>query len=200
MLSDVSYEMVSGTSVSRDFVELPSQLFEHWLDEPEVLGQFATHAETGEPIPAEMLEKLKGAAHFDTGFQTVEYVASALVDLAFHSGEPPSDAMAKQAEVLSDIGMPDAISMRHATPHFAHVFAGDGYSCGYYSYMWSEVMDADAFEAFKEAGDAFDPVTAQRLHDTILSKGGSVDAGDLYRQFRGRLPGADALLRGRGLI
>ena len=199
MLSNVTYERVSGTSVARDFVELPSQLYEHWLEVPEVLAEFATHAETGEPMPKAMLEKVLGAANFDMGFQTVEYVASALVDLAFHDGDAPADPMAKQAEVLEGLGMPHAIIMRHATPHFAHVFSGDGYSSGYYSYMWSEVMDADAFEAFEEAGGAFDPATAKSLEDNILSTGGSVEAEDLYVKFRGRLPGVEALLKGRGL-
>ncbi|WP_050604113.1 M3 family metallopeptidase [Ruegeria sp. 6PALISEP08] len=200
MLSDVTYESISGTSVARDFVELPSQLYEHWLEVPEVLAEFATHAETGEPMPQEMLQKVLNAANFDQGFQTVEYVASALVDLAFHDGEAPADPMARQAEVLAELGMPRAIGMRHATPHFAHVFAGDGYSSGYYSYMWSEVMDADAFAAFEEAGGAFDPERAKALEDNILSTGGSREAEDLYLAFRGRLPGVDALLKGRGLI
>ena len=200
MLSNVTYESISGTSVARDFVELPSQLYEHWLEVPEVLAEFATHAETGEPMPPEMLEKVLGAANFDQGFQTVEYVASALVDLAFHDGPAPADPMARQAEVLAEIGMPHAIGMRHATPHFAHVFAGDGYSSGYYSYMWSEVMDADAFAAFEEAGGAFDPEKARALEQHILSTGGSKEAEDLYLAFRGRLPGVDALLKGRGLI
>ncbi|MCX8953850.1 M3 family metallopeptidase [Ruegeria sp. NA] len=200
MLSNVTYESISGTSVARDFVELPSQLFEHWLEVPEVLAEFATHAETGEPMPQVMLEKVLNAANFDQGFQTVEYVASALVDLAFHDGDAPADPMAKQAEVLAGLGMPQAIGMRHATPHFAHVFAGDGYSSGYYSYMWSEVMDADAFAAFEEAGGAFDPERAKALEDNILSTGGSREAEDLYLAFRGRLPGVDALLKGRGLI
>ncbi|WP_299417533.1 M3 family metallopeptidase [uncultured Sulfitobacter sp.] len=200
MLSDVTYESISGTSVARDFVELPSQLYEHWLDVPEVLGEFATHATTGEPMPREMLDKVLGAATFDMGFATVEYVASALVDLAFHEGTPPADVMAKQAEVLESIGMPQAITMRHATPQFAHVFAGDGYSSGYYSYMWSEVMDADAFEAFEEAGGAFDPERARALEENILSTGGSRDAAELYIAFRGRLPGVEALLKGRGLV
>ena len=199
MLSDVTYESVSGTSVARDFVELPSQLYEHWLDVPEVLGEFATHAKTGEPMPQGMLEKVLGAATFDMGFQTVEYVASALVDLAFHDGPPPTDPMAKQAEVLGALGMPEAIRLRHATPQFAHVFSGDGYSSGYYSYMWSEVMDADAFEAFEEAGGAFDPERAKALEEHILSTGGSRDAAELYVAFRGRLPGVEALLKGRGL-
>ncbi|WP_120632455.1 M3 family metallopeptidase [Ruegeria sp. EL01] len=200
MLSNVTYESISGTSVARDFVELPSQLYEHWLEVPEVLAEFATHAETGEPMPQEMLEKVLQAANFDQGFQTVEYVASALVDLAFHDGDAPADPMAKQAEVLAEIGMPQAISMRHATPHFAHVFAGDGYSSGYYSYMWSEVMDADAFAAFEEAGGAFDPERAKALEENILSTGGSREAEDLYLAFRGRLPGVEALLKGRGLV
>ncbi|SFS95993.1 peptidyl-dipeptidase Dcp . Metallo peptidase. MEROPS family M03A [Sulfitobacter marinus] len=200
MLSNVTYESVSGTSVARDFVELPSQLYEHWLDVPEVLGEFATHAKTGEPMPKEMLEKVLGAANFGMGFATVEYVASALVDLEFHDGNAPSDPMTKQAQVLADLGMPGAITMRHATPQFAHVFSGDGYSSGYYSYMWSEVMDADAFEAFEDAGGAFDPEKAQALETHILSKGGSQDAAELYKAFRGRLPGVEALLKGRGLI
>ena len=199
MLSDVTYESISGTSVARDFVELPSQLYEHWLEVPEVLAEFATHAETGKPMPTDLLERMLGAATYDMGFSTVEYVASALVDLGFHEGTPPADPMQKQAEILEEIGMPHAIRMRHATPNFAHVFAGDGYSCGYYSYMWSEVMDADAFAAFEEIGDPFDPALAKRLEDTVLSSGGSVDAAELYTQFRGRLPGVEALLKGRGL-
>ncbi len=199
MLSDVTYESISGTSVARDFVELPSQLYEHWLEVPEVLSEFATHAETGEPMPQEMLDKVLGAATYDMGFQTVEYVASAMVDLAFHEGEAPDDPMAKQAEVLAEMGMPHAIRMRHATPHFAHVFSGDGYSSGYYSYMWSEVMDADAFAAFEESGGAFDVEKAQALEENILSTGGSREAEELYLAFRGRMPGVEALLKGRGL-
>ncbi len=199
MLSDVTYESISGTSVARDFVELPSQLYEHWLEVPEVLQRYATHAETGEPMPKDMLDRLLAAATYDMGFQTVEYVASALVDLSFHEGAAPADPMDKQAQVLDNIGMPHAISMRHATPHFAHVFAGDGYSSGYYSYMWSEVMDADAFAAFEEADGPFDPAMAVKLEQFILSKGGSVDAEELYLQFRGKMPGPEALLKGRGL-
>jgi len=199
MLSDVTYEMISGTSVARDFVELPSQLYEHWLDVPEVLEEFAVHAETGEPMPRDLLERMLGAATYDMGFSTVEYVASAMVDLAFHEGAAPADPMQKQAEVLAELDMPHAIRMRHATPHFAHVFAGDGYSSGYYSYMWSEVMDADAFAAFEEAGGPFDPERARALEAHILSRGGSADAEALYTAFRGRLPGPEALLKGRGL-
>jgi peptidyl-dipeptidase Dcp len=199
MLSNVTYESISGTSVARDFVELPSQLYEHWLEVPEILAEFATHAKTGDPMPQALLDKVLGAATFDMGFQTVEYVASALVDLAFHEGAAPQDPIAFQNKVLDDLGMPHAITMRHATPHFAHVFAGDGYSSGYYSYMWSEVMDADAFAAFEEAGGAFDPERALALEEHILSTGGSRDAAELYVAFRGRLPGVEALLKGRGL-
>ncbi|MEM7490978.1 MAG: M3 family metallopeptidase, partial [Pseudomonadota bacterium] len=172
MLSDVTYQSISGTSVARDFVELPSQLYEHWLDVPQVLAEFATHAETGAPMPDDLRDRLLAASTYDMGFQTVEYVASALVDLAFHDGPAPADPMQKQAEVLENIGMPRPIRMRHATPHFAHVFSGDGYSSGYYSYMWSEVMDADAFAAFEEAGDPFDPDLAAKLEENILSTGG----------------------------
>ncbi|MFN3846963.1 MAG: M3 family metallopeptidase [Paracoccaceae bacterium] len=200
MLSDVTYGFISGTSVARDFVELPSQLYEHWLEVPAVLEQHARHWQTGAPMPADMLKRLLAASTYDQGFATVEFVASALVDLEFHEGPAPADPMQKQAKVLEALGMPRAIRMRHATPHFAHVFSGDGYSSGYYSYMWSEVMDADAFAAFEETGDPFDPETAARLERFILSAGGSEDAERLYTQFRGRMPGVDALLKGRGLL
>ena len=199
MLSDVTYGFISGTSVARDFVELPSQLYEHWLSVPDVLEKYARHAETGAAMPKDLLERLLKAENYDQGFATVEYTASALVDLAFHSGEPPLDPMAKQAAVLDALGMPNAIRMRHATPHFAHVFSGDGYSSGYYSYMWSEVMDADAFAAFEETGNPFDPELAAKLHDNIYAAGGSKEAEDLYLAFRGSLPKVDALLKGRGL-
>ncbi|MGR3292316.1 MAG: M3 family metallopeptidase, partial [Paracoccaceae bacterium] len=199
MLSDVTYGSISGTSVARDFVELPSQLFEHWLEVPEVLAEFATHAVTGEPMPKDLLDRMLAAGTFDMGFSTVEYLASALVDLGFHQGAAPADPMARQQQILDDIDLPQAIPMRHATPNFAHVFAGDGYSAGYYSYMWSEVMDADAFEAFEKAGSAFDPEMAARLERFILSAGGRQDAEAAYIAFRGRMPGVDALLRGRRL-
>ena len=200
MLSDVTYGFVSGTSVARDFVELPSQLYEHWLEVPEVLEKHARHHATGEAMPADMLARLLAAGSYDQGFATVEFVSSALVDLAFHEGAAPADPMVMQAEVLAGLGMPNAIGMRHATPQFAHVFSGDGYSSGYYSYMWSEVMDADAFSAFEEAGGAFDPEVALRLERFILSAGGSQDAEALYLQFRGKMPGVEAMLRGRGLL
>ncbi|MEY3004660.1 MAG: hypothetical protein RLZZ491_1836, partial [Pseudomonadota bacterium] len=199
MLSDVTHGSISGTSVARDFVELPSQLYEHWLSVPEVLQRHARHARTGAPMPVDVLQRLLAAQTYDMGFQTVEYIASAMVDLAFHDGPAPADPMAAEAETLARIGMPRAIGMRHATPHFAHVFSGDGYSAGYYSYMWSEVMDADAFAAFEETGNPFDRDTAQRLERFILSAGGSQEADALYTAFRGRMPGVAALLKGRGL-
>ena len=200
LMSDVTHPFVSGTSVARDFVELPSQLYEHWLATPEVLSAHARHAATGEPMPRDLLDRLIAARNFDQGFATVEYVASALVDLDFHAGPAPADPMAAQAATLERLGMPPSIVMRHATPHFDHVFSGDGYSSGYYSYMWSEVMDADAFAAFRETGDVFDRGVAERLADNILSAGGSRDPAELYVAFRGRLPTVEALLEQRGLV
>jgi len=200
MLSNVTYEMISGTSVPRDFVELPSQLYEHWLDVPEVLAKFATHAETGAAMPQDLLEKVLAAATYDMGFQTVEYVASAMVDLFYHTGDIPTDIMRWQADILDRIDMPKAIGMRHATPQFAHVFSGGYYASAYYSYMWSEVMDADAFAAFEEKGDPFDQSLAQSLEENILAAGGSKDPELLYQAYRGRLPGVQALLQGRGLV
>jgi len=199
MLSDVGYAFISGTSVARDFVELPSQLYEHWLEVPEVLARHARHYRTGEAMPQDLMDRLLAASTYDQAFSTVEYVSSAMVDLMFHKGEAPTDPMVRQAEILADLGMPKPIRMRHATPHFSHVFSGDGYSSGYYSYMWSEVMDADAFAAFTETGDAFDPETARKLEKHILSAGGSQDAEALYTAFRGRMPGVEPLLAGRGL-
>jgi len=199
LLSDVSYPMISGTSVARDFVELPSQLYEHWLSVPEVLSKHALHADTGAPMPVEMVEKVLAAENADQGFATVTYVASAIVDIDFHTGRAPADPMAAQAEVLARLGMPTQLTMRHAAPHFQHVFSGDGYSSGYYSYMWSEVMDADAFAAFEETGDVFDPETASKLERFVYSAGGSQDPAELYVAFRGAMPSVEALLKGRGL-
>ncbi|MEQ8782057.1 MAG: M3 family metallopeptidase [Roseibium album] len=200
LLSDVTYPMISGTSVARDFVELPSQLYEHWLSEPEVLSKFATHYRTGEKMPKDLLDKLLAAANFNQGFATVEYTASALIDLELHLLDSPDeiDIAAYEKAELGKIGMPDAITMRHRIPHFQHVFSGDGYSAGYYSYMWSEVMDADAFGAFKEAGDIFDEETADRLLTHIYSAGGRPDPEETYKAFRGRAPKIDALLKKRG--
>jgi peptidyl-dipeptidase Dcp len=200
-LSAVTYPEISGTNVATDFVELPSQLYEHWLEQPDVLRRFARHYQTGAPMPEELLQRLIAARNFNQGFATVEYVASAIVDLDFHSLSSPGaiDPTAFEADALARIGMPEEIVMRHRPPHFGHVFSGGGYAAAYYSYMWSEVLDADAFEAFEETGDIFDPATAKRLRETIYAAGGARDPADAYKAFRGRLPSADALLRKRGL-
>ncbi|PZU86453.1 MAG: peptidase M3 [Shinella sp.] len=199
MLSNVTYPSVSGTGVSRDFVELPSQLYEHWLTVPDILKTYAVHYETGQPMPQALLDKVLAARTFNGGFAAVEFTSSALVDMAFHTRGPVEDPMAVQAEVLAKIGLPRSLVMRHATPHFQHVFAGDGYSAGYYSYMWSEVLDADAFAAFEETGNAFDPAMAERLKANIYSVGGSVDPEETYKAFRGRLPSPEAMLKQKGL-
>jgi peptidyl-dipeptidase Dcp len=197
LLSSVTYPQISGTNVATDFVELPSQLYEHWLEQPEVLRRFARHYQTGAPMPEDLLQRLIAARNFNQGFATVEYLASAFVDLDFHS-LPPAAAAGRETATLARIGMPDEIAMRHRPPHFAHIFSGGGYAAGYYSYMWSEVLDADAFEAFEETGNIFDPATAKRLQETIYAAGGSRDPADAYKAFRGRLPSPDALLRKRG--
>ncbi|MGO9703379.1 MAG: M3 family metallopeptidase [Xanthobacteraceae bacterium] len=202
LLSNVTYPQISGTSVATDFVELPSQLYEHWLEQPDILRQFALHCQTGEPMPEALLQRLIAARNFDQGFATVEFLASAFVDLDFHSlaSATAIDTAAFETQSLGRIGMPDEIVMRHRPPHFGHVFSGGGYAAGYYSYMWSEVLDADAFEAFKETGDIFDPATAKRLRETIYAAGGSREPADAYKAFRGRLPSPEALLRKRGLV
>ncbi|MGX5734489.1 M3 family metallopeptidase [Bosea thiooxidans] len=201
LLSDVTYGSLAGTAVARDFVELPSQLYEHWFLTREVMRDYCRHAETGEPIPEALIEKIEKAQTFNQGFATVEYTSSALVDLAFHSLEEAAeiDPLAFEAAELARIGMPTEIIMRHRTPHFTHVFAGDGYSAGYYSYLWSEVMDADAFNAFTETGDVFSPSVAERLKRYIYSAGDTREAAEAYTLFRGRLPTPDALLEKRGL-
>jgi peptidyl-dipeptidase Dcp len=202
MLSNVTYPSLSGTSVFTDFVELPSQLYEHWQEQPQVLRQFARHYQTGEPLPDELLKRFIAARKFNQGFATVEFVASALIDLEFHT-QPASasrDVRAFERAELEKIGMPAEIALRHRPQQFGHIFSGDHYASGYYSYMWSEVMDADAFGAFEEAGDIFDQATAKRLHDDIYSSGGSRDPEDAYIAFRGREPEPDALLRRRGLL
>jgi peptidyl-dipeptidase Dcp len=200
MLSNVTYPSVSGTGVSRDFVELPSQLYEHWLTVPAILGKYAVHYESGEAIPQALLDKVLAARTFNAGFNTVEFTSSALVDMAFHTRPAAKDPMAVQTQVLAEIGMPKSIVMRHAAPHFQHVFAGDGYSAGYYSYMWSEVLDADAFAAFEDTGDAFNPEMAERLKSNIYSVGGSIDPEEAYKAFRGKLPSPDAMLGKKGLL
>jgi peptidyl-dipeptidase Dcp len=202
MLSNVTYPSLSGTSVFTDFVELPSQLYEHWQEQPQVLRQFARHYQTGEPLPDDLLKRFLAARKFNQGFATVEFVSSALIDLEFHT-QPASaigEVRAFEQTELEKIGMPAEIALRHRPTQFGHIFSGDHYASGYYSYMWSEVMDADAFGAFEEAGDIFDPAVAKRLHDDIYSSGGSRDPEDAYIAFRGRPPEPDALLRRRGLM
>ncbi|KFB08593.1 M3 family metallopeptidase [Nitratireductor basaltis] len=200
LLSEARWPSVSGTSVSRDFVELPSQLYEHWFTVPEILKKHAKHVETGEPMPLDLLEKMRAAQTFDAGFATVEFASSALMDMAFHArAEPVEDPLAFQSSELARLEAPEAIPMRHATPHFLHVFAGDGYSAGYYSYMWSEVLDADAFAAFEEAGDPFHRETAQKLLEHIYAAGGSRDPEELYTAFRGRMPTPEPMMEKRGL-
>jgi peptidyl-dipeptidase Dcp len=202
MLSNVTYPSLSGTSVFTDFVELPSQLYEHWQEQPQVLQRFARHYQTGEPLPEDLLRRFLAARKFNQGFATVEFVSSALIDLEFHTQPATAsrDVRAFERAELEKIGMPEEIAMRHRPQQFGHIFSGDHYASGYYSYMWSEVMDADAFGAFEEAGNIFDPAVAKRLHDDIYSSGGSLDPEDAYIAFRGREPEPDALLRRRGLL
>jgi peptidyl-dipeptidase Dcp len=200
LLSDVTYPLIAGTNVATDFVELPSQLYEHWLSRPEILGRFAVHERTGEPMPEALLDKVLAARNFHQGFATVEYVASAMIDMEFHL-LPSVDALdvtAFEKAALDKIGMPKEIVMRHRTPHFTHVFSGDGYSAGYYSYLWSEVLDADAFKAFEETDDVFDPATAQRLKQFIYAAGYRREPAAAYHAFRGRAPEVEALLEKRG--
>jgi peptidyl-dipeptidase Dcp len=202
LLSDVTYRSLSGTSVDRDFVELPSQLFENWLMQPEILSRFARHAGTGEPIPNELIKRVIAAQKFNQGFATAEYAASALFDLDVHEAASPAklDVNAFEAEVRERIGMPDIIALRHRPPHFQHIFAGSGYAAGYYTYLWAEVMEADAFEAFEQAGDVFDPKVAARLYEFVYSSGGKMKPEEAYRAFRGREPAVRPLMEKRGLV
>jgi len=200
MLSNVTYPSLSGTAVARDFVELPSQLFEHWFGEPEVLRRFALHYQTGEPIPQSLIDRLKASQQFNQGFATVEYTACALLDLEMHTlaENDGFDPAAFERDALQRIGMPAEIVMRHRLPHFTHITGG--YAAGYYSYLWSEVMDADAFAAFKEAGDIYDAEVAERLKTSIYAAGNSQDPHQAYIAFRGRPPEIDGLLEKRGLV
>jgi peptidyl-dipeptidase Dcp len=202
LLSNVTYPSISCTSVLTDWVELPSQLYEHWFEQPEILQKFARHVHTGEPMPEDLMQRLIASRTFDRGCDTLEYIASATVDLDLHLLEDAGsvDVNAFENKTLQRIGMPAEIAMRHRTPHFTHVFSGGYYASAYYSYMWSETLDADAFAAFEETGDIFDPVTAKKLQQYVLSTGGSRDPAELYVAFRGRLPSAEALLKKRGFV
>jgi peptidyl-dipeptidase Dcp len=198
--SNVTYPSLSGTSVARDYVEFPSQLNEHWLSTPEVLNQFAVHHETGKPIPQELVDKIKKAATFNQGFATTEFLASALIDMRLHTiGEPGEiDPDKFERENLAELGMPDELPMRHRTPQFAHIFSGEGYAAGYYSYLWADALTADAWEAFVEAGGAYDAAVAQRLYENVMSVGNTIDPAEGYRRFRGRDVDTNALMRDRG--
>ncbi|MGA0594443.1 M3 family metallopeptidase [Enterovirga sp. CN4-39] len=202
LLSDVTYPSLAGTSVSRDFVEFPSQLYEHWLEQPDVLRRFARHYRTGEPMPDALIERVLASRLFNQGFSTVEYTSSALVDLELHllPSAHNLDVVEFERATLAGLHMPDAIVMRHRTPHFGHIFAGEGYSSAYYSYLWSETLDADGFAAFEEAGDIFDRETASRLKRFVYSAGDLRDPAEAYTAFRGRLPSPEALMRQRGLL
>ena len=199
LLSDVKYPTLAGTNVARDFVEFPSQINEHWLSTPEVLNRFALHYKTGEPMPEELIEKVEKAATFNQGFGTVEYLASALIDMKLHlAGGKKIDTKAFEREVLSELGMPSSIVMRHRIPQFAHVFSGDGYSAGYYSYLWAEVLDQDAWKAFEENNGPFNEEVAGRFVTFILKAGNTKDPSEAYRKFRGKDPSIKPLLEARG--
>jgi len=199
LLSNCNFESISGTDVSRDFVELPSQIMEHWCSEPEVLKVYARNYKTGEPIPQELIDKIEKAGHFNQGFITVEYLAACYLDMAWHTLTEPKelDVTAFENKALKKIGLIPQIVVRYRSPYFAHVFSG-GYSSGYYSYIWSEVLDCDAFAAFKEKS-IFDPETALSFRRNILEKGGTEDPMVLYKRFRGKDPDVKYLLEKRGL-
>jgi peptidyl-dipeptidase Dcp len=198
--SNVNYPTLSGTAVFRDYVEFPSQLLEHWLATPEVLQRYAVHYQTGEPIPQRLVDRIQRAATFNEGFNTVEYLASALIDMKLHlSGAQKIDPVAFERDTLAELGMPPEIVMRHRTPQFLHIFSSDSYSAGYYSYLWSDVLSADAAEAFTAApGGLYDKEMARRLRQYVFSVGNTIDPADGYRQFRGRDPRVEALMRKRG--
>ncbi|HKU73382.1 MAG TPA: M3 family metallopeptidase [Pyrinomonadaceae bacterium] len=197
--SNVTYPSLSGTAVARDYVEFPSQLLEHWLSTPEVLQRFALHYQTGKPIPQELVDKIKRSATFNQGFATVEYLAAALVDMKLHlAGDRKIDPDAFERETLTQLGMPKEIVMRHRTPQFLHIFSSDSYSAGYYSYLWSDVLTADAFGAFVEGKGPYDRAVAERLRKNVFSVGNTIDPADAYRGFRGRDPKIDALMKKRG--
>ena len=203
LLSNVTYQRLSGTNVLRDFVELPSQLFEHWLLEPEVIARHARHWQTGEAIPATLVRRLQEARRWGQAYETVRYAGSALVDMAVHSRqdkEPPEDLAEFEAATLARLNLPPEVGINHRLLHFQHLFSGAAYAAGYYVYLWAEVLDADAFDAFKEAGDAFDPATAARLRQCIYGAGDSVAPQHAYASFRGRMPSIEPLLRKRGLL
>ncbi|MBC7899281.1 MAG: M3 family metallopeptidase [Saprospiraceae bacterium] len=197
--SNVTYPTVSGTNVARDYVEFPSQLLEHWLSTPEVLQKFAVHYQTGKPIPQVLVDRIAKASTFNEGFDTTEYLSSALVDMKLHlAGDAKIDADKFERETLAALGMPNELVMRHRTPQFGHVFSGDGYSAGYYSYLWSDVLTADSYGAFVEGKGPYDKAVGEKLRKNIFSVGNTIDPADAYRSFRGRDPQTDALMIKRG--
>jgi peptidyl-dipeptidase Dcp len=199
LMSDVTYPMIAGTGVLQDFVELPSQLYEHWLDRPEILQRFAKHYQTGEPMPQALMDRLIASRTFNQGFMTAEYLGSSYADLEFHSGGA-KDAHTVEMDTRRTMQMPHEVVLRHRPTHFGHIFSGDAYAAGYYSYLWAEVLDADAFNAFEETGDVFDPAVAKRLKDHIYAAGGARDPSEAYKAFRGRMPSVEPLLKKRGLL
>jgi peptidyl-dipeptidase Dcp len=202
LLSQVRYERLAGTRVLRDFVELPSQLFENWALEPQVLERHARHCETGEKIPMDLIEKLKRSRQFDQAWATVQYTGPALIDMALHAlpNGTAVDIATFEAQQRSILGVPEDIGLRHGLSHFQHLFSSSGYAAGYYVYMWAEVLEADAFDAFREVGDPFDVATAQRLLRTIYSAGNQQEPATAYRAFRGRDPRVQPMLAKRGLL
>ena len=199
LLSDVNYPSLAGTSVARDFVEFPSQLLEHWLATPEILERYAVHYLTGEPMPKELLRKIERAKNFNQGFATVEFLASALLDMKLHlKDEGAIDATQFERDTLAALNMPAQIVMRHRIPHFSHIFSGDDYAAGYYSYLWADTLVADAWEAFNQATGPWDAEVAARLRRCVLEVGNTLDPDEAYRAFRGRDPDANALMRKRG--
>jgi peptidyl-dipeptidase Dcp len=199
LCSDVTYPSQAGTSVARDYVEFPSQILEHWLDTPEVLQKYCVHYKTGEPLPQQLIDKIKKASNFNQGFATVEYLASAIVDMKLHTSDQERiDPDQFERQTLAEIGMPDELPMRHRTPHFMHIFSSDSYSAGYYSYLWADALTADAAEAFEEAGSFYDPALTKSLYDNVFSVGDTIDPADGFRAFRGRDVDTGALLRKRG--
>jgi peptidyl-dipeptidase Dcp len=203
LLSDVTYERLSGTQVLRDFVELPSQIFEHWIGEPEVLKRHALHWQTGAPIPDDLIERLQRARRFGQGYETVRYTASAIVDMAVHAlpdTEPPADLCAFEADLLQQQGLPHGVGLNHRLVHFQHLFSSSGYAAGYYVYLWAEVLDADGYNAFIEAGSPFDATVAAKLLRHIYAAGNSVEPGAAYAAFRGRPAQVQPLLKKRGLL
>ncbi|MEO7979039.1 M3 family metallopeptidase [Flavobacterium sp.] len=197
LCSNVTYPSLAGTSVARDYVEFPSQLLEHWLGTPEVLNKFALHYKTGQPLPQALVDRIERAANFSEGFATVETISSSLIDMKLHLATTKIDPHKFEKETLDALHMPSEIVMRHRIPQFGHIFSGDGYSAGYYSYLWADVINADAWEAFTEGKGPYDKEVAKRLYDTVFSVGNTIDQEKAYENFRGRSPKSDALMRAR---